>query len=183
MVTQSVLIVAYSVLDWPAVVANVTAVCVAAGPAYYANRRWVWSRTDRHSVTREILPFWAYSLAGLGISSLLVALPIDGGSPRLGSRQQISPGSAPCGWASSFCWTGCCSPAVMKPELAALAQRVKGFMPHDEGLALYRAAAEVAALGPLVEIGSYCGQIGGVLGRRSGRGGQCAVHDRPPPWL
>ena len=73
-VTQSVLIVAYSVLDWPAVVANVTAVCVAAGPAYYANRRWVWSRTDRHSVTREILPFWAYSFAGLGISSLLVAL-------------------------------------------------------------------------------------------------------------
>ncbi len=73
-VTQSVLIVAYSVLDWPAVLANVTAVCVAAGPAYYANRRWVWSRTDRHSVTREILPFWAYSLAGLGISSLLVAL-------------------------------------------------------------------------------------------------------------
>ena len=72
--TQGVLIVAYSVLDWPAVVANVTAVCVAAGPAYYANRRWVWSRTDRHSVTREILPFWAYSLAGLGISSLLVAL-------------------------------------------------------------------------------------------------------------
>lgn len=72
-VTQSVLVVAYAVLEWPAVVANVVAVCVAAGPAYYANRRWVWSRTDRHSLTGEILPFWAYSLAGLGISSLLVA--------------------------------------------------------------------------------------------------------------
>lgn len=73
-VTQSVLVVAYAVLGWPAVVANVVAVCVAAGPAYYANRRWVWSRTDRHSLTGEILPFWAYSLAGLGISSLAVAL-------------------------------------------------------------------------------------------------------------
>ncbi len=72
--TQAVLVVAYAVLGWPAVVANVVAVCVAAGPAYYANRRWVWSRTDRHSLTGEILPFWAYSLAGLGISSLLVAL-------------------------------------------------------------------------------------------------------------
>ena len=72
--TQAVLVVAYAVLEWPAVVANVVAVCVAAGPAYYANRRWVWSRTDRHSLTGEILPFWAYSLAGLGISSLLVAL-------------------------------------------------------------------------------------------------------------
>lgn len=73
-VTQAVLVVAYAVLEWPAVVANVVAVCVAAGPAYYANRRWVWSRTDRHSLTGEILPFWAYSLAGLGISSLAVAL-------------------------------------------------------------------------------------------------------------
>ena len=73
-VTQSVLVVAYAVLDWPAVVANVVAVCVAAGPAYYANRRWVWSRTDRHSLTGEILPFWAYSLAGLGISTVLVGL-------------------------------------------------------------------------------------------------------------
>ena len=72
--TQAVLVVAYAVLEWPAVVANVVAVCVAAGPAYYANRRWVWSRTDRHSLTGEILPFWAYSLAGLGISSLAVAL-------------------------------------------------------------------------------------------------------------
>ncbi len=73
-VTQAVLVVAYAVLGWPAVAANVVAVCVAAGPAYHANRRWVWSRTDRHSLTGEILPFWAYSLAGLGISSLLVAL-------------------------------------------------------------------------------------------------------------
>lgn len=33
-----------------------------------------------------------------------------------------------------------------------------GFMPDDEGLALYAAAAEVAPLGPLIEIGSYCGR-------------------------
>ncbi|WP_419842251.1 GtrA family protein [Candidatus Poriferisodalis sp.] len=72
-VTQAVLLVAYAVLAWPALVANAVAVCVAAGPAYWANRRWVWSRTDRHSLSREILPFWTYSLAGLGVSSVLVA--------------------------------------------------------------------------------------------------------------
>lgn len=33
-----------------------------------------------------------------------------------------------------------------------------GFMPEDEGLALYSAAVEAAGLGPLVEIGSYCGR-------------------------
>ncbi len=52
----------------------------------------------------------------------------------------------------------------MNPELAALARQVKGFMPHDEGLALHRAAAEVASLGPLVEIGSYCGKSAVYLG-------------------
>ena len=31
-------------------------------------------------------------------------------------------------------------------------------MPEDEGLALYEAAVGVAPLGPLVEIGSYCGR-------------------------
>lgn len=35
----------------------------------------------------------------------------------------------------------------------------KGFMPLDEGLALYAAAAEVAAPGlPLLEVGTYCGR-------------------------
>ncbi|WP_428114809.1 GtrA family protein [Candidatus Poriferisodalis sp.] len=72
--TQGVLFVAYGVLGWPGVVANVVAVCVAALPAYLANRRWVWRRADRHSVSREILPFWAYSLAGLAASTVLVAL-------------------------------------------------------------------------------------------------------------
>ena len=44
-------------------------------------------------------------------------------------------------------------PAVHRAFLAA-----PGFMPEDEGLALYEAAASVAPLGPLVEIGSYCGR-------------------------
>ncbi|MCY4516045.1 MAG: class I SAM-dependent methyltransferase [Acidimicrobiaceae bacterium] len=59
----------------------------------------------------------------------------------------------------------------MKPELAALAQRVKGFMPHNEGLALYRAGAEVAALGSLVEIGSYCGKSAVYLGAAAAEAG------------
>ena len=59
----------------------------------------------------------------------------------------------------------------MNPELAALARQVKGFMPHDEGLALYRAAAEVASLGPLVEIGSYCGKSAVYLGAAAATAG------------
>ena len=35
---------------------------------------------------------------------------------------------------------------------------VRGFLAEEEGLALYQQACDAAALGPLIEIGSYCGR-------------------------
>ena len=54
----------------------------------------------------------------------------------------------------------------MRPERLALARRVKGFMPDDEGLALHAAglAAALAGRGPLLEIGSWCGTSAVYLG-------------------
>lgn len=52
----------------------------------------------------------------------------------------------------------------MKPELEAAALAAIGFMPEDEGLALYSAALEAASRGPLLEIGSYCGKSAIYLG-------------------
>lgn len=46
----------------------------------------------------------------------------------------------------------------MDPRLRDAARRAIGFMPDDEGLALYEAALDAAALGPILEIGSYCGK-------------------------
>lgn len=45
----------------------------------------------------------------------------------------------------------------MDPALLDAARSARGFMPDDEGLALYRAAA-VAGPQPIVEIGTYCGK-------------------------
>lgn len=46
-----------------------------------------------------------------------------------------------------------------EPEILAAFRAAKGFMPVVEGLALYRAAAEAAALGlPVLEVGTYCGR-------------------------
>lgn len=36
--------------------------------------------------------------------------------------------------------------------------QVKGFLAEDEGMALYEAARVAASLGPVLEIGSYCGK-------------------------
>jgi predicted O-methyltransferase YrrM len=52
----------------------------------------------------------------------------------------------------------------MDPQLLARAEAARGFMPADEGRALYEAAAEVAVPGPLLEVGSYCGKSAVYLG-------------------
>jgi predicted O-methyltransferase YrrM len=47
----------------------------------------------------------------------------------------------------------------MDTRLRHAAEAARGFMPPDEGLALYEAALEVPSGGhPLLEIGSYCGK-------------------------
>jgi MMP 1-O-methyltransferase len=46
----------------------------------------------------------------------------------------------------------------MDPDLLAAAEAATGFMPAAEGLALHAAAARYAPVGPVLEIGSYCGK-------------------------
>ncbi|MFE2379137.1 class I SAM-dependent methyltransferase [Streptomyces sp. NPDC059398] len=49
--------------------------------------------------------------------------------------------------------------AAPTPATLAAFEAAKGFMPVDEGLALYDAAALAAGLGlPLLEVGTYCGR-------------------------
>ena len=52
------------------VVANVLAVAIGTVPAYLLSRRFVWETTGRHSVRREVLPFWVLNFLGLLLSSL-----------------------------------------------------------------------------------------------------------------
>lgn len=54
--------------------------------------------------------------------------------------------------------------ASIDPETLAAAEAARGFMPPDEGLALFAAAASVAVDGPFLEIGSYCGKSSIYLG-------------------
>ena len=52
----------------------------------------------------------------------------------------------------------------MDPSLLAAARAAEGFMPDDEGLALHEAGRAAAPLGPLLEIGTYCGKSAVYLG-------------------
>ena len=52
----------------------------------------------------------------------------------------------------------------MDPALLDIARGAKGFMPDDEGLALHAAGLAGGAIGPLLEIGTYCGKSAVYLG-------------------
>jgi putative flippase GtrA len=70
--STTILIVLAVGLGMRAGTANVIAVACGILPSYLGNRRWVWGRTGKGSLPREVAPFWAMSLAGLVASTLLV---------------------------------------------------------------------------------------------------------------
>ena len=59
----------------------------------------------------------------------------------------------------------------MNERLLEVARAAIGFMPDDEGLALYRAGLTGAEAGPLLEIGTYCGKSSVYLGAAAAEAG------------
>ena len=53
---------------------------------------------------------------------------------------------------------------IETPDWLQHARAAKGFMPEDEGMLLHRYARERAPLGPLLEVGTYCGKSAIYLG-------------------
>jgi predicted O-methyltransferase YrrM len=55
-------------------------------------------------------------------------------------------------------------------ELLRHARDAIGFMPDDEGIALHEAGRAAAAIGPLLEVGTYCGKSAVYLGAAAREG-------------
>ena len=55
------------------------------------------------------------------------------------------------------------------------AEAARGFMPPDEGIAVYETAAQYATVGPIAEIGSYCGKSTIYLAAAARQQGQLVV--------
>ncbi|WP_067455097.1 class I SAM-dependent methyltransferase [Actinomadura macra] len=74
---------------------------------------------------------------------------------------------------------GATAPADMPAALLRTARWAKGFMPDDEGLALYETAldygARLAGTGPMLEVGSYCGKSAVYLGAAARQAGTVVV--------
>jgi putative flippase GtrA len=52
--------------------ANAIGVVCGIPVSYVGNRRWVWRRTGRSALLREVVPFWSICLLGLAVSTLVV---------------------------------------------------------------------------------------------------------------
>ena len=69
----------------------------------------------------------------------------------------------------------------MDARLRAIARECKGFLDEEEGLRLHDLAREHAHLGPILEVGSYCGKSSVYLGAGALAGGGtlvCVDHHR-----
>ncbi len=71
-------------------VGNVIAVSFTTIPTYYLNRMWVWGKRGKSHMAKEVLPFWAFSFAGLALSTLLVGLVSHGNHGKPTLTQQIT---------------------------------------------------------------------------------------------
>jgi putative flippase GtrA len=52
--------------------ANIVATALGTVPSFELNRRWVWARADRRSLTRQVIPFVALTVVELTASTLAV---------------------------------------------------------------------------------------------------------------
>lgn len=58
----------------PEVQANLASTMVMSIPAFALNKYWVWGKRGRAHLRREVLPFWAFTVAGWTLSTAMVAL-------------------------------------------------------------------------------------------------------------
>lgn len=89
---QAVLGLSYLFLHWSAEEAAVAAVTVATVPAYFLNRLWVWGRTGRSHVLKEVLPFWTLAVCYL-LVSVWVAHVAETVATRLSASRTVQTGT------------------------------------------------------------------------------------------
>ncbi len=63
----------------------------------------------------------------------------------------------------------------MDAELVKAAEAARGFMPAPEGLALHETAARYARVGPVLEVGTYCGKSTIYLAAAARAAGQLVI--------
>lgn len=64
-------------LHWSAAVSSTAATGLATVPAYFLTRQWVWDRTGRSHLWKEVAPFWAIAIVSWVFATIAVSLAED----------------------------------------------------------------------------------------------------------
>ena len=88
-ITQALILIFYRGIKWSEVESNLAATMLTSVPAFALNKYWVWGKRGRAHMRREVLPFWAFTVAGWLLSTVAVALARDIGDP-LSTTRTIS---------------------------------------------------------------------------------------------
>jgi putative flippase GtrA len=64
-------------LGWGAAKSSTVATALATIPAYFLTRQWVWDRSGRSHLRKEVLPFWVIALIGWAFATLTVQFAED----------------------------------------------------------------------------------------------------------
>lgn len=68
-ITQVLILVFYKGLEHGEVSSNLSATMITSLPAFALNKYWVWGKRGRAHLRREVLPFWAFTVAGWALST------------------------------------------------------------------------------------------------------------------
>lgn len=79
--TQVLILVFLEGMGWKAVPSNLASTMLVSVPAFALNKYWVWGKSGRARLRREVLPFWVFTVTGWAVSTGAVAL-VEGLSER-----------------------------------------------------------------------------------------------------
>jgi len=64
-------------LGWGAAASSTVATGLATIPAYFLTRQWVWNRSSRSHLWKEVAPFWAIAIVGWAFATIAVTFAED----------------------------------------------------------------------------------------------------------
>ena len=73
-VTLGVVSICVGLLKWNEVASQFTASVAGAIPSYYLNRMWVWGKSGKSHMRKEVIPFWIMFAVGLAFATGAVSL-------------------------------------------------------------------------------------------------------------
>lgn len=85
-ITQVLIVIFLNGFAMSEIRSNLSATMLTSIPSFALNKYWVWGKRGRAHMRREVLPFWAFTVAGWALSSGAVAAVSHVGEPQSVTR-------------------------------------------------------------------------------------------------